>query len=143
MVGYYREMRRKSWLITMSVTALAIGAVFYFAPDSLGRARYKVVDRADDPNCFQDRIGCRVEVVLLHDNHRLHATALDYKVGADGKVIHCNLHVGETVKCKFFSDRNSQDAGGYDLICGSELRVGRLTTTAENEMLTIYRDELQ
>ena len=113
------------------------------APDPLGRGRYKVVGRIDDPECPEGRLNCKVEVVLLHDGHRLHATALDYKSGANGQIFRCNLHVGETVKCKFFADRHSEDAGGYDLICGSELWHGRLTTTGGNEMLTIYRDELQ
>ena len=131
-------------MITISV-ALAAVAIWQavFAPDPLGRGRYKVVDRIDDPKCPKDHLSCRVEVVLLHDGHRLHATALDYKSGANGQILHCNLHVGETVKCKFFAGRNSEDAGGYDLICGSELWHGRLTTTGANELLTIHRDELQ
>lgn len=132
-------------LITIGVVVLAAVAIWraVFAPDQLGRGRYKVVDRIDDPKCLEHDPGCRVEVVLLHDGHRLHATALDYKSGANGQLLHCNLHVGETVKCKFFSDRYSEDAGGYDLICGSELWHGRLTTSGGNELLTIHRDELQ
>jgi len=136
-------------LTTISVAALAIAAFAaiatwntVFAPDPLGRGLYKVIDRIDDPKC-PDHLGCRVEVVLLHDGHRLHATALDYKGGVNGQIVYCNLHVGETVKCKFYPDRHSEDAGGYDLICGSELWHGRLTTTAGNEMLTVHRDELQ
>lgn len=133
---------------TISVTALAIGAGVAiwqsaFTPDALGRGRYKVVDRTDDPNCPLDHLGCRVEVILLHEGHRLHATALDYKADVAGKIRHCNLRVGETVSCKAFANRHSDDAGGYDLICGGELWHGRLTTTGGNELLTIYRDELQ
>lgn len=134
--------------ITISVIALVIGAGVKiwqsaFAPDPLGRVRYKVVDRIDDPNCPEDHLGCRVKVILLRDGHRLHATALDYKAGVAGIIRHCNLRVGETVSCKFFADRYSEDAGGYNLICGSDLWHGRLTTTAANELLTIDRDELQ
>lgn len=135
-------------LITIGVTVLAIGTgvaiwQIIFAPDPLGRSRYKVVDRIDDPHCRPDHIGCRVEVVLLHEGHRLHATALDYKGDTTGKIRYCNLRVGETVSCKFFADRNAEDAGGYNLICGSELWHGRLTSTGGNELLTIHRDELQ
>jgi hypothetical protein len=101
------------------------------------------VDRIDDPNCSPDHVSCRVKVVLLHEGHRLYATALDYKADAGGIIRHCNLRVGETVSCKFFADRNSEDAGGYDLICGGQLWHGRLTTTGGNELLTIYRDELR
>jgi hypothetical protein len=111
--------------------------------DQLGRGSYKVVQRTDDPNCSPDRLNCRVQVVLLHEGHKLYATALDYKADVGGTVKHCNLRAGETVKCKFFSDRNSEDAGGYDLICGDQLWQGRLTTTGGNELLKIYKDELQ
>lgn len=112
-------------------------------PDALGRGHYKVVDRIDDPDCSPDHLNCSVKVVLLHEGHRLYATALDYRVDSRGKVRNCNLRVGETVSCKFFADRHSEDAGGYDLICGEQLWHGRLTTSGENELLTIYRDELR
>ena len=136
-------MRR---LITIGVVVLAIGAGAAiweaFAPDPLGRGRYKVVDRIDDPNCSEHHL-CGVEVILVHAGHRLHCMALDLKVDSAGKTRYCNLRVGETVRCKFFADRHSEDAGGYDLICGGELWHGRLTTTGGNELLTIHRDELQ
>jgi hypothetical protein len=113
------------------------------APDPLGRGRYKVAQRIEDPGCSADHVGCRVKVVLLHDDHRLYASAVDYRVDIGGNIRFCNLHVGETVKCKFFADRNTEDAGGYDLICGDQLWNGQLATTGGNELLTIYRDELR
>ncbi len=111
--------------------------------DTLGRGRYKVVERTDEPDCSAAHLFCTVKVVLLHEGHRLHATALDYKEDIGGEIRHCNLRVGETVSCKFFPDRYSEDAGGYNLICGDQLWKGKLTTTGGNELLTIYKDELQ
>ena len=109
-----------------------------FAPDPLGRAAYKVVEREEpDPDC----ITCRVKLVLLHGNQRIYATALNY-IGTKTGTRHSNLRVGDTVKCKFFQDRLSEDAGGYDLICGDELWNGRLTTSGGNEMLTIQKEVL-
>ena len=109
-----------------------------FAPDPLGRGSYKVVQREQpDPDC----ITCSVRLVLLHENRRIHATALNY-IGTTAGTRRSNLQVGDTVKCKFFQDRLSEDAGGYDLICGDELWNGRLTTTGGNEMLTIQKEEL-
>jgi hypothetical protein len=111
--------------------------------DRLGRGRYKVVERTDEPNCSADHLDCTVKVVLLHDGHRLYATALDYKVDIGGEIRHCDLRVSDTISCIFFPDRNSRDAGGYNLICGNQLWNGKLTTTGGNELLTIYKDELQ
>ena len=97
--------------------------------------------REDDLDCSPDRISCGAKIELLHQDHRLYAVALDYKVDVDGKVKHCNLQVGQTIKCRYFADRDSREASGYNLICGEQLWQGKLTTTGGNEMLTIYRDE--
>src|SRR5262245_59210091 len=101
--------------------------------DALGRERYKVVEREDDPKtCTVYRIACKVHVVLAQGARRIYATALDYKGDVDGKVRYCELRVGQTVNCKRFTDPHSEDAGGYDLICGGQLWHGRLTTTGGN-----------
>jgi hypothetical protein len=109
--------------------------------DELGRERYRVVERQDDPRCTPYRITCKVHVVLAQGNRRLYASALDYKGDVGGEVRHCDLRVGQTVNCKRFTDPHSEDAGGYDMICGGQLWHGRLTTTSRNEMLTIKKEE--
>ena len=78
--------------------------------DELGREPYKVVEREDGPRCSGDYTACRVKVVLLHGNQKLYAIALGFKADINGETRYCNLHVGQTVLCKFFPDRHSEGA---------------------------------
>jgi len=74
-----------------------------------------------------------VHLVLLHDGQKLHARCNNNKY--PDKTEGCKLNVGQTVKCQFFPDRLSFDAGGYDLICGNDRTNGKLVTSAKNELL--------
>ena len=75
---------------------------------------YRVIERTNS-----DAYDGYVSVVLLHDGHKLHAKCNNYKEGTvddPKKVTHCNLHVGQTIRCKSFLERSKE---GYDLICGN------------------------
>lgn len=99
------------------------------------RNTYTVIERKNDSEYS-------VRVVLLHDGTKFHATCNNFKATADpNKNEHCNLHVGQTVKCQFFPDRLSVDAGGYDLICGNDRRDGKLTTSEKNELLQVDKED--
>ena len=77
---------------------------------------------------------------MQHDGHKYYAHCNDIKAVEDSKVtVHCNLHVGMTVECQSFENR---DVTGYDLICGSRRdEKGNLGTYGENELLFIDREE--
>lgn len=97
---------------------------------------YKVIERppSDSDSSFQPW----VKLVLLHDGKKLNARCNNYK-GAphlDGGVP-CNLRVGDAINCQAFPDRMSDDAGGYDLICGNDRENGKLVTSAKNELIQI------
>lgn len=79
-----------------------------------------------------------IELVLLHEGKRLNARCNNYK-GAPNtdEPIPCKLQKGEAIKCQAFADRMSDDAGGYDLICGDDREKGKLVTSANNELLQI------
>jgi hypothetical protein len=99
------------------------------------RNTYTVIERTNDSEYS-------VRVVLLHDGTKFHATCNNIKATADPNINeHCNLHVGQTVKCQFFSDRLSLDAGGYDLICGDDRRNGKLITSGKNELLQVDKED--
>src|SRR5882762_8007137 len=60
-----------------------------------------------------------VKLVLLHDGKILNARCNNYKAAANtDEGVPCKLRVGDVIKCQAFVDRMSEDAGGYDLICG-------------------------
>lgn len=96
--------------------------------------RYKVIERT---NVGQ---GYDVPVILLHDGHKCRARCNNVKGTSNPKLTeHCNLHVGQSVECQSFEDR---DVNGYDLICGSKRDSdGNLDTDGENELLYIDKEE--
>jgi hypothetical protein len=97
---------------------------------------YKVVERkqSESVSSFQPW----VKLVLLHDGKNANARCNNYK-GAPNtdEPVPCKLRVGDVIKCQAFSDRMSDDAGGYDLICGDDREKGKLVTSAKNELLEI------
>jgi hypothetical protein len=97
---------------------------------------YKIIDRKSDPGglAFQPW----VKLVLLHDGKKFDVRCNNYKGAPDtAKAVPCNLQVGDLAKCEAFSDRMSDEAGGYDLICGEDREHGKLITSAKNELLQI------
>ena len=96
--------------------------------------RYTVIERTNVDE------GSYVPVILLHDGHKYRARCNNVKGTSNPKVTeHCNLHVGQTVECQFFANR---DANGYDLICGSKRDPnGNPDTFGENELLFIDKEE--
>jgi hypothetical protein len=77
-----------------------------------------------------------VKLVLRHNGHDIPATCNNYKATPDpGKIVGCNLQVGESVKCQYFPDPMASSANGYDLICGNERENGNLSSSANNELL--------
>ena len=105
------------------------------------RYSYTVIERDDGVNGTY-----WVKIVLKHDGHKYFASCNNYKApgkpGVDpNQITRCNLHVGDTIKCKFFPDRLARDASGYDLICGNELTNGKLDTTGGNELLIVEKEE--
>jgi hypothetical protein len=110
-----------------------------FSSSACSRSNYTVIERD-----ARDNDKYSVKVVLKHDGHKYFASCNNYKAAGkagDDKITRCNLHVGDTIKCKFFPDRLASDAGGYDLICGSELTNGKLDTTGGNELLIVEKEE--
>jgi hypothetical protein len=100
------------------------------------RDGYEVVGRTNDEG-RQDW----VKVVLTHDGHKFHAICNNLKGTKDRDVnLRCNLHVGQTVRCKFFPDRMAADAYGYDLICGDELTSDKIGDP-RNELLIVQKEE--
>jgi hypothetical protein len=111
-------------------------AFFLLSGCNRGSNVYKVIERpeSDSNSSFQPW----VKLVLLHNGKKLNARCNNYK-GAphtDGGVV-CSLHVGDVFKCQAFADRMSEDAGGYDLICGDDRENGKLITSAKNELVQI------
>lgn len=80
-----------------------------------------------------------VKLVLKYNNHKLFVDCNNLKAAKGGKTTRCDLRVGQSVKCKPFLDRQEE---GYDLICGSELTDGKLTTSGGNELLLLRKEEL-
>jgi hypothetical protein len=97
--------------------------------------RYTVIARTNSDYELDD-----VPIVLQHDGHKYYARCNNIKAVEDPKVtIHCNLHVGMTVECQFFENRQ---VVGYDLICGSKRdEKGDLAAFGENELLQIDKEE--
>jgi hypothetical protein len=99
---------------------------------------YSVVQRTNDN---KDSFVAWVPVVLEHHGHKYFARCNNIKaVDTDSKHDRgCELHVGMTVRCQFFTNR---DISGYDLICGSKRNEkGDLDTYGENELLFIDKEE--
>jgi hypothetical protein len=97
---------------------------------------YRVVERkqAESNSSFQPW----VELVLLHDGKNLHGRCNNYKAAPNmNEGVPCKLRVGDVLKCQAFADRMSDDASGYDLICGDDRENGKLTTSAKNELIQI------
>jgi hypothetical protein len=95
---------------------------------------YKVIDRtqSESNSSFEPW----VKLVLFHDGENLHARCNNYKATwKTGESVPCSLRVGNEVKCQTFADRMSDDASGYDLICGDDRENGKLS--AKNELLQI------
>ena len=106
------------------------------------RDNYSVIER--DDAAMRDKGEYWVKVVLKHDGHKYFASCNNYKAAGkpgNDEITRCNLHVGDSIKCKFFPDRSGPDASGYDLICGSELTNGKLDTSGGNELLIIEKEE--
>src|SRR5437016_5212489 len=79
-----------------------------------------------------------VKLVLLHDGKKLHARCNNYKAApSTDEPVGCKLSAGDLIKCQAFADRMSDDAGGYDLICGDDREKGKLVTSAKNELIQI------
>jgi len=103
-------------------------------------SKWKVVVRENPKDLF----GSWVNVVLEHDGHRYFARCNNNKAGSTkGRTYGCGLHVGDTVKCQWYRDREqSKEYKGYDLICGDKRNEkGELDTFGENELLQIEREE--
>ncbi|MFI5087335.1 MAG: hypothetical protein ACHP7I_02985 [Terriglobales bacterium] len=97
---------------------------------------YKVVDLR--PNESDSSFQPWVKVVLLHDGKKLNARCNNYKAAPNtDKAVPCMLKAGGVINCQAFADRMSEDAGGYDLICGNDREKGKLITSAKNELLQI------
>jgi len=97
---------------------------------------YKVVERKQGgaTSSFQPW----VELVLLQDGKNLHVRCNNYKAAPNtNEAAPCKLRVGDVIKCQAFADRMSNDASGYDLICGDDRENGKLTTSAKNELIQI------
>jgi hypothetical protein len=96
--------------------------------------RYTVIERTNS----DAKLVLWIPVVLQHDGHKYYAHCNDIKAVENPKVtLHCNLHVGMTVECQFFENRQV----GYDLICGSRRdEKGNLAQYGENELLLIDRE---
>jgi hypothetical protein len=98
--------------------------------------RYTVIERKNGDYSLDD-----VPIVLQHDGHKYYARCNNIKEGEGGRMVtlHCNLHVGMTVECQFFENRQ---VVGYDLICGSKRdEKGDLAAFGENELLQIDKEE--
>jgi len=97
--------------------------------------RFTVIERANSDDSFVPW----VPVVLQHDGHKYYARCNNFKGTRDPKVtLRCNLHVGMTVECQFYANR---DGSGYDLICENmRNEKGDLDTFGENEMLDIDKE---
>jgi hypothetical protein len=114
---------------------IGIGFLLALSACACNHNSYTVIQREEADDYW-------VRIVLKHDGHKYFAECNNYKApGKPGidpdKITHCNLHVGDEVKCQFFPDR----ASGYDLICGDELTDGKLDTTGGNELLLIKKEE--
>jgi hypothetical protein len=104
--------------------------------------------RSSDTYTVLERVGpdraplnyVNVDATLLHNGEVLHVACNNYKSGDGPNVAPCGPRVGEITHCQFFPDPMSDDAGGYDLICGTDRKYGKLTTSAKNDLLTIERD---
>jgi hypothetical protein len=97
---------------------------------------YKVIERkqSESGSSFHPW----VKLVLLHDGKNLNARCNNYKaVPNTDEAVPCKLRVGDVINCQAFVDRMSEDAGGYDLICGDDREHGKLITSAKNELLQI------
>lgn len=121
-----------------SVLVAGVAFIFVILLFACVRDSYTVIQRTNHSgNEFW------VKVVLLHDGHRFYTICNNYKAAGNykpaevDKVYQCGLHVGQTVRCKFFPHRES----GYDLICGNELVQGELTTSGRNDLLLIEKEE--
>ncbi len=112
--------------------------VLLLSLNACDRDLYTVVERKNDPDAGW------LNVVLVHGNRKLYTTCNNYKGAGNYKaaetkmIFRCGLHVGDTVRCKSFPNREE----GYDLICGNELVNGVLTSSGRNELLLIEREEL-
>jgi hypothetical protein len=68
------------------------------------RDEYNVIERVNDTDYS-------VKIVLEHDGHKFHGTCNNYKSGLNGEIKHRDLHVGQTIRCKSFPNRDEE---GYD-----------------------------
>jgi len=120
----------------MKLLLIAVLSSILFGCQNARFSRYTVISRTNPDSELS-----RVPVVLEHGGHRYYAQCTNIKSVSDPqRTTHCELHVGATIECQFFSDR---DTTGYDLICGSKRnpQTGNLDTYGENELLTIDREE--
>jgi len=98
---------------------------------------YKVLERNQStPDLLQFQPW--VNVALLHNGKVLHARCNNIKAAPKtNDPVPCKLRVGDAIMCQSFTDRMSDDAGGYDLICGDDRSQGKLITSDKNELLQI------
>jgi len=82
-----------------------------------------------------------VSLTLVHDGKKFYVRCNNYKAATNkNKPVGCQLHVGQTVTCQFFTDSMSRDAGGYDFIGGNDRENGKLITSDKNELLQIDKE---
>jgi hypothetical protein len=135
-VARNQEVSVNARLAFSIVVFLTIASSFPACERDKRRERFRVIGRAN-PN--DAAVVYELPVILEHDGHKYYAKCNNIKAVEDPKVTrHCELHVGMTLECQFFNDREP----GYDLICGTRRDVeGNLSTYGENELLTIDKEE--
>ena len=124
-------MKRRKALIVVCVVIMLLS----LAACDKRHSRCTVVGRTNS----DASLVFEVPVVLEHDGHKYYARCNNIKGVENPKVTqHCELHVGMTVECQFFTSR---DVNGYDIICGSRRnKNGDLETYGENELLFVDRE---